>query len=172
MTHPTFSMERFEVQSPLPPAAAIAALAAYAAEWRESRLPAALRDSHALSVGVEATGSRFRLWPKFARAGLLTPLCEGSVTTSPGGGSVISARAGIPPAHWTVFPVAPALPGLIAFATDGRDPGALAFALAGAALGGVVAALARVALARRIEREATGLQEVVRAVVGAPAPDA
>ena len=172
MTPPTFAMERFEVQSPLPPAAAIAALGAYAAEWRESRLPAPLRESHALGVGVEATGSRFRLWPKFASAGLLTPMCEGSVATSPGGGSVISARAGIPLAHWTVFPVALMLPGLFAFATGGRDPGALAFAVAGGALGAGAAALARVAMARRIERETAGLQKVVRAVVGVPALDA
>jgi hypothetical protein len=88
----------FLIRSTLPSEAVLAALQARSREWRESAVPAALREHGVYGVRILTDGSRFRMRSEPSWTDRFELRCRGTVT-SEGPGSVIrgSIRQDNPP---------------------------------------------------------------------------
>ena len=78
------------IDSPLPPAAVLENLRARGREWRESAVPEDLRKFKVRILGVELTGSEFRMHWVGDISPFYNPMCYGTVEQA-GNGSRITA---------------------------------------------------------------------------------
>src|SRR5215217_3838390 len=84
------------LESPAPPDRVVAAIGARASEWRDSALPAELRERGVIAVEARVRGHAFRLRyaAGYRRLGSDVALV-GTVAPAAGGGSRVTARCGL-----------------------------------------------------------------------------
>ena len=84
------------LESPAPPAAVLASIRRLAGEWRESKIPAALREDRVLAIEGYVEGAKFRFayMRRWYWRGESELDVRGTVRSGPNGGSIVTVHCG------------------------------------------------------------------------------